>query len=439
MGLIVVGINHKSAPLGIREQLAFDASEIPVALRRLREVRPKAEFVVLSTCNRVEVYCASEEALGPTGDWLVDFLSDFHGVESGQLKPFAYCHENEDAVRHLLLVSAGMDSLVVGEAQILGQVKESYRVACAAKGTGKILNRLFHCAFSTAKSVHTTTSISSGRVSVAGVAVQLATQLFADIARARVLVIGAGETGTLVVQHLQKMGCADITVVNRSHERGVALARRRQIHAGRWEELSERLGRADIVISSVATQEYLYSKMSFEGAVARRRRGSLLIIDFGVPRNFEPAVDEIDGVYLYSVDELKDVAEENLKTREADLASGIEIVYDNAADFMAWYHAKDIGPLIGRMKAEFGRVGRRELDRFFVGPRHEASCRAVMEEMVDRVVNKLLHCVIQNVNVVANETGPTEAAKLVDTILREARELACAPDRKADTEAPGQP
>jgi len=424
--------------LKIREQLAFDASEISVALRQLKEMKSKAEFVVLSTCNRVEVYCAGEEAPGPTSDWLVDFLSEFHGVEASRLKPFAYCHKNEDAVRHLLLVSAGMDSMVVGEAQILGQVKESYKLACAAKSTGKILNRLFHCAFSTAKSVHTTTSISNGRVSVAGVAVQLARQLFADMARARVVVIGAGETGELVVKHLLKMGCTDITVVNRSHDRGVDLARRRQINVGKWEELSERVGRANIVISSVATQDYLYSKASFEATVDRRQRGALLIIDVGVPRNFEPTVDEIEGVYLYSVDELKEVAEGNLKAREADVTGGMEIVYDNAADFMEWFHAKDIGPLIGRMKAEFGRVGRHELDRFFVGPRHEASCRVVMETMVNRVVNKLLHCVIQNVNVVANETGPTEAAKLVDTILRQARELACEADREEDMEAPSR-
>ncbi len=431
MGIVVVGINHKSGPLKVREQLAFGASDIPVALRQLKAMKRKAEFVIVSTCNRVEAYCASEEAPGPVGEWLVGFLSQFHGVEARGLKPFVYCHENEDAARHLLLVSAGMDSMVVGEAQILGQVKESYKAACAAKSTGKILNRLFHCAFSTAKSVHTTTSISNGRVSVAGVAVQLAMQLFTDMAAARVVVIGAGETGELVVQHLLKTGCTDITVVNRSHKRGVELARRRRINVGRWDELNEQVRRANIVISSVTSRDYLYNRASIDAIVGRRAKGALLVIDVGVPRNFEPTVGEIEGVHLYSVDELKEVAEQNLKAREGDIAGGMEIVYDNAAGFMEWFHAKDIGPLLGRMKAEFGRVGRSELDRFFVGPRHEASCRVVMEEMVNRVVNKLLHCVIENVNVMANETGPTEAAKLVDTILRQARELACEPDRKA--------
>ncbi len=429
MSVIVVGLNHKGAPLAVREELAFDASQVPVALDRLKELCPKAEFVLLSTCNRVEIYCATEGASERMTDALIGFLADFHGVASERFSPFAYMHEGEDAVRHLLLVASGIDSMVVGEAQILGQVKESYRQACAAKSTGKILNRLFHCAFSTAKSVHTTTSISSGRVSVAGVAVELAIQLFADLARARVVVIGAGDTGTLVVQHLLKVGCTDITVVNRSHERGLDLGRRCPIAVKRWDELGAQVSQADIVISSASTPDYLYSRATFLDTVSRDAGRALLIIDLGVPRNFEPAVDEVDGVYLYSVDELKEVAERNLKTREEDITRGLEIVYANAADFMEWFHAKDIGPLIGRMKAEFRRVGRNELDRFFVGPRHEASCRDVMEVMVNRVVNKLLHCVITNVNLVANEAGPTEAARLVDAVLQQARELACKPEQ----------
>lgn len=434
MGVIVVGLNHKSAPLKVREMLAFNASQVSGALTGLQDKHPKAEFVLLSTCNRVELYCASEESPATTTDALIAFLAEFHGADRAMFESFLYTHENEEAVRHLLLVSAGLDSMVVGEAQILGQVKESYKLACAAKTTGKILNRLFHCAFFTAKGVYTRTSIANGRVSIAGVAVELAMQLFADLARARVVVIGAGDTGELVVQHLLKMGCTDVTVVNRTHERGLDLGQRCQIAVRRWEELSDQIAQANIVISSAATPDYLYTKSSFQAIMPKRKRGTLLIVDIGVPRNFDPAINEIAGVYLYSVDELKEVAEQNLKTRESDIASGLEIVYANAADFMEWYHAKDIGPLIGRMKAEFRQVSRNELDRFFVGPRHEASCRPTMETMVNRVVNKLLHCVIKNVNVVANEAGPTEAARLVDTILQQARELACKSQQKEDAE-----
>jgi len=433
MSIVILGINHKSAPVEIRERLAFDASQAATALGRLKEMEREAEFVLLSTCNRVELYYAGERDAQEVAGWLVAFLSGFHNVEPEQFGPALYFHENEEAVRHLLRVAAGLDSMVVGEAQILGQVKDSYKLACAAKSTGKILNRLFHCAFSTAKNVYTSTAISNGRVSVAGVAVELALQLFADITRARVVVIGAGETGELVVQHLVKAGCTDVTVVNRTYERGLELAQRRRIAVGRWEELGEQIGQANIVISSAATDDYLYTRESFEQAVKKRRAGSLLIIDVGVPRNFDPAVNEIEEVYLYSMDELKKVAEQNLKAREEDIASGLEIVYAGAAEFMDWFHAKDIGPLIGRMKEEFRQISRNELGRFFTGPRQEASCRVLMEEVVDRVVNKLLHCVIKNVDAVAKEAGPTEAAKLVDTILRQAREISCTAKEEGGT------
>jgi len=435
MSIIALGLNHKSALVEVREQLAFDSQETAAALRQLRGIDPQAEFVLLSTCNRVELYCAGERGAEETAGRLVAFLADFHGVDPEKFRSSLYVHEEEDAVRHLLMVSSGLDSMVLGEAQILGQVKESYRLACGAKTSGKVLNRLFHCAFSTAKKVHTDTSISNGRVSVAGVAVELALQLFANLARAKVLVIGAGETGELVVRHLLKAGCAEITVVNRSYERGADLAARCGIVAGKWEELGPQIERANIVISSTATQQYLYTREIFRRSVNRRGVGSLLIIDVGVPRNFDPSINEIEDVYLYSMDELKEVAEQNLKAREEDFTSGLEIVYANSAEFMDWLHAKDIGPLVGRMKAEFRQIGRNELERFFAGLRLDASCRGPMEAMVNRVVNKLMHCVIKNVGTVARETGPAEAAKLVDAILRQAREISCEPKHRGDVQA----
>lgn len=425
MSIVVIGINHKTAGLKVRERLAFDSQQATVALHQLKALEPEAEFVLLSTCNRVELYYAGQRKAEEVTDRLVAFLCDFHAMEPEAFRSSLYVHENEDAVRHLLLVSAGLDSMVLGEAQILGQVKDSYRLACAAKTSGKTLNKLFHCAFFAAKGVHTRTAISNGRVSVAGVAVELALQVFADIARARVVVIGAGGTGELVVQHLLKAGCTDITVVNRSYERGEDLARRRRIAVARWEELGQQIARANIVISSAAVQDYLYSRETFEQAVGRRRASSLLIIDVGVPRNFDPAINDLEDIYLYSMEELKAVAEQNLKAREGDIAGSLEIIYTAAADFMEWFHAKDIGPLIGRMKAEFRQIGHNELERFFVGPRQDASCRLPMEAMVNRVVNKLLHCVIRNVSTVARETSPAEAARLVDTILQQAHEIAC--------------
>jgi len=318
--------------------------------------------------------------------------------------------------------------MVVGEAQIIGQVKESYRLACSAKSTGKVLNHLFHCAFATAKKVHTTTSISSGRTSVAGVAVELAMQLFADVSSAKVVVIGAGEMAELLVRHLLQVGCKDIVIVNRSYERGQNMAKRHGVVARKWEELAEQLILADTAIASAAVKDYLFKKDSLKRIMDSRRKGTLLIVDIAVPRNFEPSVNEIENVYLYSIDDLSEVVEQNRKAREQDIAKGAQIVSENVADFMDWFGARDIGPLIGQMKDEFAHISQNELERFFVGARQEASCREVMEVMVNRIVNKLLHCVIKNVNTVAKEKGEDEAARLVGEIVRRAKEISSEPD-----------
>ncbi|MHC4112630.1 MAG: glutamyl-tRNA reductase [Planctomycetota bacterium] len=435
MKILVVGLNHKSAPLDVREKLAFDPEQVLRALRELKHRFGEAEFVLLSTCNRVELYCASKSAGGVDGETLAKFLSEFHGVRWEEFQEFLYIHEDEESIRHLLTVASSLDSLVVGEAQIIGQVKESYRVACLAKSTGKVLNRLFHCAFTTSKKVHTITSIAHGRVSVAGVAVELAMQLFADISSAKVIVIGAGEMGELLVQHLQQVGSKNITIVNRSYDRGLNLAKQYGIKAQKWEELEEQLRGADIVIASASVKDYLFKKESLKEIIDRRRKGRLLVIDIAVPRNFEPSVNEIEDVYLYSVDDLSEVVEQNRKAREKDIVRSMEIVYENVTDFLNWFGARDIGPLIGQMKKKFVEISENEMEKFFVGSRQEASCQEVMEAMVKRIVNKLLHCVIKNVNTVAKENGATEAARLVDSIVRQAEEIAAEPCDKKDEQS----
>jgi glutamyl-tRNA reductase len=432
MKIVVLGLNHKTAPLEIREKLAFDTAETSMALGELKKRFGQAEFVLLSTCNRVELYCAGKHCQGADPAKLAEFLSEFHNVELDAFSRFLYVYEDEDAVKHLLTVSSSLDSLVVGEAQIIGQVKESYRLACAAKTTGKILNRLFHCAFATSKKVYTTTSISNGRVSVAGVAVELARQLFEDISSAKVVVVGAGETGQLLVQHLLQDGARNITVVNRSYDRGLNVAERYGIRAEKWERLNEQLIDANIAIASASVQDYLFRKDSFKEITDHRKETALLIIDIAVPRNFEPSVNELEGVYLYSIDDLAAVVEQNRKARQRDMAKCTKIILENVTDFTEWFSSKDIGPLIGRMKKQFRQISEDEMKRFFVGVRQDASCKDVMEAMVNRVVNKLLHCVIKNVNIVAKENGATEAAKLVDSIVRHAEEIISEPAGKED-------
>jgi len=434
MKIIVLGLNHKSAPIDIREKLAFDAADTIRALRQLKDRFREAEFVLLSTCNRVEIYSAYEGMEGAVAETIAKFLSEFHDVALEDFQDFLYVLDDEDAVKHLLTVASSLDSMVVGEAQIIGQVKESYKLACTAKSTGKVLNRLFHCAFATSKTVHTNTSISSGRVSIAGIAVELAMQLFADISAAKVVVIGAGEMGELLVRHLLHVGCKSITVVNRSYEHGLNVAKRYGIEARRWEELTGQLIGANVAIASAATQDYLFKKGSLKKIMDNRRDRALLIIDIAVPRNFEPAVNEIENVYLYSIDELSEAAEQNRKAREEDITKGMQIIYENVHEFMDWFKVKDIGPLVGQIREKFAEIGQSELKRFFVGARQEASCKEVMEAMVDRIVNKLLHCVIRNVNVVAKKHGPAEAAKLADSIVRQAEKITAELDNEENVQ-----
>jgi glutamyl-tRNA reductase len=426
MKIFAVGLNHKSAGVETRERLAFGDSDNRLALGMLKERYPGSEFVLLSTCNRVELYCATGEGGGITAADLAAFLSEFHGLGTAVFKDLLYVFEDAAAARHLLTVASSLDSMVVGEAQIMGQVKSSYRMACEAKTTGKILNRLFHCAFATSKKVRATTSISQGRVSVAGVAVELAGQLFGDIPSARVVVIGAGQMGELIVRHLLDEGCGGITVVNRSGDRAAETAARYGLESRPWAALEDQMAEADMVIAAAGGGRHLVTRRMVAGITGRRRGRPLLVIDIAVPRNCEPGLHEIDDVYLYTIDDLSRAAEQNRKVRETEIARGMQIVDDSAAGFVDWFKARDIGPLIGRMKRRFEQISRNELERFFVGTRHDADCRDVLEAAVTRIVRKLLHCVIAHANDVTKEHGAAEAARLVENMVRQAETISSA-------------
>lgn len=424
MEIFLVGLNHKTASVDIRERVAFDETATLDALRQLKQRYPQAEFVLLSTCNRVELYCAADQPDGPTTEDLGVFLSDYHGIKYEDFKKYLYTSRNEESVRHLLTVTSSLDSMVVGEPQITAQVKESYRLACEVGSSGKVLNRLFHCAFSTSKEIYARTSIANRRISVAGVAVELAKQLFSDIGSAKTVVIGAGEMGELLVEHLLHVKCSDITVINRSYERGRRLAERHGITADKWENLGEHLTSANIVVAAAtAIQGCLFDKTAFAEVMAKRRGKTLLVIDIAVPRNFEPEINEIENVYLYCVDDLAQVVEENIKYREEDIDEAVEIIFEKVGEFMDWFETRDIGPLIGQIKNSFEKIRQNELERFFVGSREAASYKAVMEATVGRIVNKLLHCVIKNINTVAKKQGPDKAAELASSIVKHAEEI----------------
>lgn len=424
MQIILIGINHKTAPIEVRERLAYSTEHVCEALGKLKTTYPSCEFVLLSTCNRVECYAVIDKIEGPEMDLLAKWLVEFRGVKYEDVKPFLYFKKNDDVVAHLFTVTSGLDSMVIGENQITSQVKESYKYACQCQTAGKVLNHLFHDAFRTTKAIVTNTSISNRRVSVAGVAVGLAKQLFSDIRSSKIVVVGAGQMGELLVKHFQHEKCNNVTVVNRSEQRGCQLARQQDILSRPWTALDEEMTRANIIVGAASALEgYLFSREQLKSLLAKRRNRLLLIIDITVPRSFDPAISRLENVYLYSIDDLAQVAEGNIKLREGDLERAIEIIYEYVSAFMDWFSTRDVGPLIGKIQNAFEQISNLEMDKFFVGPRQDANCKQHMEASISRVVNKLCHCVIKNIDMLSKEHGPQEAEKFAKGILENAQEI----------------
>ena len=428
MNLLVVGFNHKTASVELRERCAFDEARSEGALSALHTLWPDGQFVLLSTCNRTELYVVSAgEAAGPTGDDLGRFFSRFAGLDPADLGRHLYVHHDAEAVDHLLAVTCSLDSLVVGEPQILAQVKDAYRLACRAGVVGKITHRLFHCAFATAKEVYATTSIAQRRVSIAGVAVELASHLFADLARARVLLVGAGEMGELLLRHLLDMGCRpeNIHVAARTGRHVEALERRYGVNiepTGAW---LGHVGQVDLVITAATVEptvasSYLCDRKAFSEAMGHRPRGSLLCIDIAVPRNLDPAIGELENVFLYCIDDLAGIARQHLDARVDDLETAREIIADNVESFLDWFALRDIGPLVGRLRSHFQEISRGELEKFLrADPDLSPLARRQLEVLVARTVNKLLHGVIQSLHHIAREQGSDQAVRFIESVLHE--------------------
>jgi glutamyl-tRNA reductase len=434
MQIILVGLSYKTAPISIRERLAFRPDEATAALERLisKFGDRDAEFAILSTCNRTELYCTAGKQAGPSLEEIIQEIADIRAIASSEFREYLYVKFGEDAVNHLLTVSSSLDSMVVGEPQIVGQVKESYTVACNAKSTGKILNKLFHCAFTTSKLIYSSTLITSRRVSVAGVAVELARQLFVDISSAKILVIGVGDMGQILVERFCDLGCGDVTVVNRTHSRGLELAEKLNIRSAKWEELDEQLAKANIVVSSIAAPQYLFNKDSLKNTMRKRTAGPLLIIDIGVPRCFDPEIEKLDNLYLYSIDDLAQVAERNFKLREGEIDQAVEIISQKKAEFMEWFGSRELGPIIGQMKELFEQISKKEMEGFFVGVRHDAHCREEVGAMLTKIVNRFMHCIIGNVKETAKERGVAEAMKLAIYMVNQAEQVADTANRRQE-------
>jgi len=419
MSLFVTGLNHKTAGVDLREKLAFDQDQSREVLRQLKTEFKAAEFALLSTCNRVELYVVDKNQSNVTSEKCWQILAQHKNISIEMFEPVLYVHHDAQAVEHLFTVTASLDSMIVGESQITAQVKECYQLACDVNTTGKILNRLFHCAFSTGEEVYSNTSIVRRRVSVAGVAVDLVRQLFSDLTKTKVLVFGAGEMGELVLQHLLELGASHITLLNRTPDRGEAVAEKYGLQTGRWDQRFELISEADVVVAAATTQEYLMDQKKCHEITEKRRGKPLLLMDIAVPRNLDPAINDLDDVYLYSIDDLAQVVQENLNAREDDRQEADVIIRENTMDFMDWLDVMDLGPLLGKMKEKFHDISQKELLCFLAGQDELSDeMKQKFEKLINRLVNKQLHCLIHNLDEMAREKNPATALDLVNRIIQ---------------------
>ena len=427
MSIIVVGLNHKTASVDVRERLALSNEQSKQFLLTLKSRFPGGEFVVISTCNRVELYAAFSDSDASSGvednhiittDELIDAIGRFTGLHVPAFKDALYIRFDDKAVTHLMTVAASLDSLIVGESQILAQVKESYKLAWDNKTTGKVLSRLFHTAFGCAKEIYTATSITSRRVLVAGVAVELAQKLFSNIENDEVTVVGAGEMGELLIQHFQSLRVKNISVVNRTASRVNKLARKYKIEPVLWDKLGEKFVSTDIIVAAATAEKILFNKEMFAALMAKRKGRPLLVIDIAVPRNFSPDINALDDVYLYGVDDLALVVEENMQARQEEIDLAKTIIETTVSDFEDWLEIKDIGPLLGQLRDKFHNIRQGELATYFKGQTDLTEPqKKKINAVANRMVNKQLHSLMHTLNAMARKQSTKDVAKLITDII----------------------
>jgi glutamyl-tRNA reductase len=391
--ILIVGLNHRSAPIEVRESVAFEASYLREALARLRAYPAIQEGVILSTCNRVEVVAASADGPSASAE-IKKFLDEQRARRNaGQLDDHVYAYQGADAVRHVFRVAASLDSMVVGEPQILGQLKDYYSAAQEAGTVGAILHRLFHRAFSVAKRVRTETGIASRAVSVSSVAVDLARRIFDRFDDKTVMLIGAGKMGGLMARHLQSNGARSLMVTNRTFERAVELAG--SIHGSPilFEDFPRYLKIADLVIGCTGAPEVLVDAGAVGAILKERKHKPMFFIDIGDRRNFDAEINNLDNAYLYNIDDLQAVAKENLQERSNEAEKAERIVVEEVANFTRWIHSLEQAPTITALRQRFDEIRRNELGKSLGGGLKDLSDRQreALEVMTTAMINKLLH------------------------------------------------
>ena len=391
MHLTLVGLSHKTAPVEIREKLTFPANRQEEALAVLTQSSDVAEALILSTCNRTEVYAVtSTDVDGPSA--IIDFLSDYHDLDRHDLVRYLYISEGEPVVKHLFRVVASLDSMIVGEAQILGQVKDAYEHAFEYNGTGRIFNKLFRQSFEVGKRVRNETAIGESAVSISYAAVELAKKVFDTLEGRNVLILGAGKMSELTAKHLVGNGVSEVFVANRTYERAVELAKMFSGEAIAYEDLGKHLGDADILISSTAATEYVVDKPMVAAAMKSRRGKPLFLIDIALPRDIDPAVNDLGDVFLYNIDDLSGVVEANLEVRMREAEKAETIIAEEMVAFEAWLESMEVVPTVAAIRAKAEQVRHAELEKAIkrLGGLSEKELKTI-DAMSRAIVNKMLH------------------------------------------------
>ena len=389
MALVTLGINHRTAPVELRERVAFTPERMAEAFAELRATSGATEAAILSTCNRTELYLAGDDDCAPM---VLRWMAGFHGMDAAELEEALYVHRDGDAVRHMMRVAAGLDSMVLGEPQILGQLKDAYSLAREHGASGSFLSRLFEHTFSVAKRVRTQTAIGENPVSVAYAAVSMAHHIFADMSRNKALLIGAGKTIELVARHLADAGVKDFLVANRTLERAQALAESRGGKGIVLSEIPEHLADVDIIISSTASPLPILGKGAVERALKKRKHRPYFMVDIAVPRDIDPRINKISNAYVYDIDDLKNIVETNIQQREHETVKARRFVEEAVVVFRQWLDSLAIVPTIKAINDKMTSIVDIELEKTLGSLSHlSESDAAAIRRMTRAIASRAIH------------------------------------------------
>lgn len=391
MSILVIGLNHKTADVEVREKLAFNGEKLPEGLHRLSGLPGIEEAIILSTCNRVEIYSNVRDCENAFAA-VKSFLAEFHGLNSGSLDKALYFLKDHDAVRHVFRVGSSLDSMVVGEPQILGQLKDAFEFALENKTSGILLNRLMKKTISVAKRVRTETKIAENAVSISFAAVELARKIFTDLQEKSFMLLGAGEMAELAAKHMMSFGVTKVVVANRTYERGCELANELNGRAVEFKDFLHEAVHTDIIVCSTGASSYVLRKDDMHRVMKERKQKPVFIIDISVPRNIDPEINDIDNVYLYDVDDLQGVVDSNISERKKEAEKAEAIIAEEIESFQRWMASLDSVPTVVALRNKAEMIKKEELERLINKfPDLGEKERKAIEYMASAITNKLIH------------------------------------------------